>query len=103
MSYQSISRKGLYNTSELCVNLCHLNVINFYLSRLGRLRIKQFAYNPTHPIFYNLMVGKRGFETRNRIVSKPLCSPLHENHVKVTIIEGAGKILEIPPSPAFIF
>lgn len=32
--YQPIRKKDLYNTPELCVNLYHLNEINFYLSRL---------------------------------------------------------------------
>ena|GEM_PF-4053919 len=87
MSYQPISRKGLYNTPELCVNLYHLKAINFYLPRLvsdyeGALSSSlttpptnqaRAGTRPSPIIYINLMVGKRGFEPRTP-ASRTLCS-----------------------------
>ena len=91
MSYQPISKNDLYNTSELCVNLCHLNEINFYLSRLindyegvissphtttpilfTSIKQRQAQGLSLYSFFY-LMVGKRGFEPRTP-ASRTLCS-----------------------------
>jgi hypothetical protein len=48
------------------------------------------------------VVGKRGFETRNRIAFKPLYKPLRENYVKVTKVVEAKKIY-IHPLPGFLW